>query len=136
MTITTPELMETIQVWPTVSKVVSVLHTQEQYERAVAFIDELIDITDGNENHPLASLLDTIGSLVENYENNHFVEPIGDPISSLKYLMAEHHLQEGDLQELGNELSVAAILSGSKLLDVKQIRALAERFHVSPAVFL
>ena len=134
--IATPELIETMHVWPTVSKVVSVLHTQEQYERAVAFLDTLIDTIGGQEDHPLASLLDTIGSHIETYENSYIREPIGDPISSLKYLMAEHDLQIHDLSEIGNESMVYAVLNGKQALTIAQIKALGERFHVSPTVFL
>lgn len=136
MLITNPELIETMQVWPTISKVVSVLHTQEQYERAVAFLDELIDIIGGQEEHPLASLLDTIGAHIEVYENNHMREPIGDPISSLKLLMAEHQVRKDDLPEIGSESTVTAVLNGKHPLNVNQIRALGTRFHVSASVFL
>ncbi len=37
------ELTETIKAWPTISKVLSTLHTEEQYEKAVKFLDNLID---------------------------------------------------------------------------------------------
>ena len=49
--------------------------------------------------------------------------------------MEEHRLTPSDLPELGSQEIVAAILHGKRELDVGQIRALAERFRVSPAVF-
>ena len=136
MAIVAPELIETITVWPTVSRVISVLHTSEEYAQAVKRLDELIDEVGGDEEHPLASLMELISTLIENYENNHFREPIGDPLSSLKYLMAEHDLRQTDLPEIGSQGIVSEILNGKRQLNVRQIKALSERFHVSPAVFM
>ena len=136
MAIAAPELIEAITVWPTVSRVVSVPHTPEQYTQAVALLDQLIDEIGGDEDHPLASLMETLGTLIENYESNHFREPIGDPISSLKHLMAEYDLHQTDLPEIGRQSIVSEILNGKRQLDVRQIKALSERFHVSPAVFM
>jgi HTH-type transcriptional regulator/antitoxin HigA len=136
MAIAAPELVETIMVWPTISRVVSVPHTQEEYEQAVRRLDELIDEVGGDEDHSLASLMETLGTLIENYENNHFREPTGDPISSLKHLMADHNLRQTDLPEVGSQGIVSEILNGKRQLNIRQIKALSERFHVSPAVFL
>lgn len=136
MAIVAPELIETITVWPTVSRVISVLHTPAEYAQAVKRLDELIDEVGGDEDHPLASLMELISILIENYENNHFREPIGDPLSSLKHLMAEHDLRQTDLPEIGSQGIVSEILNGKRQLNVRQIKALSERFHVSPAVFM
>ena len=50
--------------------------------------------------------------------------------------MEEHGLTQSDLAEIGSQGVVSEILSGKRELNVRQIRALAERFHVSPAVFV
>ena len=136
MAIAAPELIETITVWPTVSRVVSVPHTPEEYEQTVELLDQLIDEIGGDEDHLLTSLMETLGILIENYENNHFREPIGDPISSLTHLMADHDLHQTDLPEIGRQGIVSEILKGKRQLNVRQIKALSERFHVSPAVFM
>jgi hypothetical protein len=38
------DLAETIKFWPVVSKVLSTLHTEEQYNKAVKLLDELLVI--------------------------------------------------------------------------------------------
>jgi HTH-type transcriptional regulator/antitoxin HigA len=129
-------LQQTIKVWPFVSDVVFVPHTEEEYERAVALLDELIDEVGEDETHPLASLMETVGTLVEAYETQHFPEPAADPIATLQFLMEEHGLAAADLPELGNEAAAAEILAGRRELLTNQIRRLSERFHVSPAVFI
>lgn len=49
-------------------------HTEEQYNKLVKFLDKLIDEVGENESHPLASLMEIIGILIEQYENNHVPE--------------------------------------------------------------
>jgi HTH-type transcriptional regulator/antitoxin HigA len=136
MTNLTPNLAATIKVWPTVSKVVSTLRTEEQYNKAVKLLDELIDKVSEKPNDTIESLIDMLGTLIEDYENKHVPEPIGDPISSLKHFMEEHDLRQSDLPEIGSQGVVSEILNGKRQLNVAQIKALSKRFKVSPAVFI
>lgn len=39
-----------------------------EYQRLVAVLDDLIDVVGEDENHPLASLMEVIGVLIEKYE--------------------------------------------------------------------
>ena len=136
MTNLTPNLAATIKVWPTVSKVVSTLRTEEQYNKAVKLLDALIDKVSEKPNDTVESLIDILGTLIEDYENKHIPEPIGDPISSLKHFMEEHNLRQNDLPEIGSQGVVSEILNGKRKLNVAQIKALSNRFKVSPAVFI
>ena len=132
----TPDLDAIIQVWPIVSKVVSTLHTEEQYNKTVKLLDELIDEVSVKPNDTLESMIDLLGTLIEDYENKHVPEPIGDPILSLKYFIEEHNLKQSDLPEIGGQDSVSEILNGTRKLNISQIKALSQRFNVSPAVFI
>jgi len=127
---------EIVKVWPLVSQFVSVPHTEEQYENAVRILDELIEKVGEDENHPLASLMETLGTLIESYENRHFPEIASDPVGVLNFLMNEHGLKQGDLSEIASQGVVSEILKGKRELNVRQIKALSRRFNVSPAVFL
>ena len=49
-------------------------HTEEEYERIVALLDQLIDEVGEEESHPLASLMEILGVLVEAYEAEHVPE--------------------------------------------------------------
>ena len=126
------ELADTIKVWPVASKVLSTFETEQHYNKAVGWLDELIDEAGENE----APLIDTLGTLVKDYEDRNIPEPDADPIDCLKFLMGEHNLEPSDLPEMGNQGVISDILSGKKPLTVKQIKALSERFNVSPAVFV
>jgi HTH-type transcriptional regulator/antitoxin HigA len=130
------ELEKAVTVWPVISNIVSVPRTEEEYERTVALLDELIDEVGEDEQHPLASLMDTLGILIEAYENKHIPEPVGDPISTLVFFMEEHGVSQDDLPEIGSQTEVAEILSRKRELNMHQIRSLSKRFNVSPEVFL
>ena len=55
--------------------VVFVPHAENEYQQLVALLDDLIDVVGENENHPLASLMEFIGMLIEKYEDEHVPEP-------------------------------------------------------------
>ena len=50
--------------------------------------------------------------------------------------MEAHGLTQSELPEIGSQGVVSEILSGERDLNVRQIRRLAKRFGVSPAVFI
>jgi len=60
--------------WSSVQKILYVPHTDAEYERLVAVLDELIDEVGEDEDHPLASLMEIIGVLIERYEDEHVAE--------------------------------------------------------------
>lgn len=130
------ELTETIKAWPTISRVLSTLRTEEQYNKAGKRLDKLIDEVSEKADPSIESLIDTMGTLIKDYEDRNVPESEGDPLGSLKYLMEEHNLKQSDLKELGSQGVVSEILRGKRQLNLRQIRALSKRFNVSPAVFV
>jgi HTH-type transcriptional regulator/antitoxin HigA len=50
--------------------------------------------------------------------------------------MEQHGLRQGDLTEVGSQGVVSEILTGKRELNLRQVRALAARFSVSPATFI
>lgn len=123
-------------IWPAVQDIFAVPHSEQEYERLVTLLDAIIDEVGENEAHPLASLMETLGSLVATYENNHLPDLHGSPLAVLQALMEEHGLKQADLQEIGSQGVVSEILSGKRSLNIRQIKKLSDKFHVSPAVFL
>lgn len=130
------ELKEIVKVWPEIRTVFSVPHNKKDYNKLVKLLDSLIDEVGNAENHSLATLMDTIGSLVETYESRYIQDIEGSPIDSLKALMEEHDLKQSDLTDIGSQGVVSEILAGKRQLNVRQIKILSERFNVSPAVFI
>jgi HTH-type transcriptional regulator / antitoxin HigA len=48
--------------------------TEQEYKRLVRLLDTLIDEVGEDETHPLASLMDVVGVLIERYEDEHVPE--------------------------------------------------------------
>jgi len=129
-------LKETVKVWPRVSKTLKVPHSEAEYQRAVKMLDELIDEVKDDEDHSLASLLEILAVIIEEYENEHYPIPKGKPEECLRLLMEEHEVHQKDLPEIGSQGVVSEIISGKRKLNARQIKALGKRFNVSPAVFI
>lgn len=132
MTVMPDELQ---QHWTALSPLLSV-RNEHEYDCAVERLNHLLDEVGTDEQHPLYTLLDTLGTLVHAYEEQHHPMPECSGVDVLRFLMDEHSLSQSDLPEVGSQGVVSDILRGKRELNVRQIRALAKRFQVSPAVFI
>ena len=130
------QLEKIAKIWPGIQNIFSVPHNQKEYNRLVNILDGLIDEVGENESHPLASLMETLGSLIESYEAQNIPEIEGSPSDTLKALMQEHDLKQSDLPEIGSQGVISEILSGKRQFNVRQIKLLSKKFKVSPAVFM
>ncbi len=108
----------------------------DEYEQLLHILDEITDTVRDNESHPLAGLMDVLGVIIESYENDFVPEPENNPAEMLKYLMRTFNLKQSDLPEIGSQSVVSEILHGKRRLNTQQIKALAQRLDVSPAVFI
>jgi HTH-type transcriptional regulator/antitoxin HigA len=127
--------LELQQHWTAISPLLS-LRNEQEYDRAVERLNRLLDEVGTDEQHPLYTLLDTLGTLIHAYEEEHHPIPECSGVDVLRFLMEEHGLTQSDLPEIGSQGVVSEILRGKRELNVRQIRALAKRFHVSPGVFI
>lgn len=129
-------LTKTLQThWQTVQPYLTIRNERE-YDSAVKRLNDLLDEIGDDEHHPLYSLLDTLGTLIHVYEEQHHSMPDCEGVEALQYLMEEHELAQTDLPEIGSQGVVSEVLNGKRQLNTRQIRALAKRFRVSPAVFI
>lgn len=60
--------------WQPLAPLLAVPRTEAEYARLSAMLDELADAVGEDESHPLASLMDVVGTLVEAYESEHITE--------------------------------------------------------------
>jgi HTH-type transcriptional regulator/antitoxin HigA len=132
MTLSTKEMQ---QHWTPLRGLLTIRNERE-YDRAVRRLNELLDEIGDDERHPLYGLLDTLGTLLEAYEEKHHALPDVGGAEMLRYFMAEHGLSQSDFPEVGSQGVISEVLAGKRELNVRQVRALARRFHVSPAVFI
>jgi HTH-type transcriptional regulator/antitoxin HigA len=121
--------------WTNIAPLLTIRNERE-YNAAVKRLNELLDEIGDNEKHSLYSLLDTLGTLIHVYEEEHYPIPDATGAEVLRFLMDEHGLMQSDLPEVGSQGVVSEILNNKRELNVRQIRLLAERFKVPTAVFL
>ena len=121
--------------WANIAPLLTIRNERE-YNAAIKRLNELLDEIGDNEKHPLYSLLDTLGTLIHAYEEEHYPIPDVTGAEVLRFLLEEHGLTQSDLPEVGSQGVVSEILSGKRELNVRQIRSLAQRFGVSSAVFV
>jgi HTH-type transcriptional regulator/antitoxin HigA len=67
---------KTIQAWSNLNDTLFVPHTEAEYQKLVDLLDDLIDEVGEDESHPLASLMEVIGFLIESYESKNIPELI------------------------------------------------------------
>ena len=67
-------IQQVTTVWPSLSEVLYVPHTEKEYQETVTLLDSLIDQVGEDETHPLASLMEILGVLIEKYEDDHIPE--------------------------------------------------------------
>jgi HTH-type transcriptional regulator / antitoxin HigA len=125
--------------WQGLNKLVPLgpITSERDFKRRVQIMDELLDSIGSNESHRLMPLLNLVTTEIENHENKYHTLPEAEPSAVLAYLMEEHQLKQTDLaEELGGQSIVSAVLNNIRELNTRQVKALAKRFNVSPAVFL
>lgn len=127
---------QTIQTLEKTAQFIFVPTNETECNQLVGLLDNLTDIVRDDETHPLANLMDVLGFLIETYETKMIPQPEPDPIGVLSLLMEEHGLKQSDLSELGSQGVVSEILSGKRILNLRQIRALSMRFKIPAAVFV
>jgi HTH-type transcriptional regulator/antitoxin HigA len=106
------------------------------YDRMSELLEALWNTTEGDESNPLWELCELVGDLVHEYEDKHHKLPEATGVDALRYLMHEHGLRQSDLPEIGSQGVVSEVLAGRRDLNIRQVKALSERFGVSPATFI
>ena len=115
------------------------LQSDRDYDAAVEILDNLSVRREGSLDRGEQDYLDTLTMLVESYDRDHFDidSKHCDPLTMLKYLIAESGMTQADLGRLlGNRALASVVLNGRRQLSKSHIRKLANQFKVSPALFL
>ena len=129
-----PTYMKLVEVFP-----LQPIDTKSQHEVALRVLEKLITYI--NEEKPddegVEVYLKTLTELVGDYERGQFKTGAISGAEMLAYLMELQGLNQTDLSnELGGQPVVSKILKGERELNLRQVKALAKRFKVSPEVFI
>lgn len=112
------------------------IRSRRDYSAAVAALNALLDAGAAEERHPLADLVATLGELIGDYDDAHHPAQSVAPGDMLRFLLEQHGLKQGEVPEVGSQGVVSEVLSGKRALNLRQMRALAQRFSVPVGVFI
>lgn len=132
MIVASPEQLT--RAWRSLQNLIPVqtIHTEDDYDRAVTALNTLVDTVGTDTTHPLYTLLDTLGTLVQTYEDHHEPPAVSTNIGVLQFLLSEHGLTADDLADVGEPAQISAILAGRQPLTTPMRHALARRFGITP----
>ena len=68
------QIEKALQVRPQIEPTLRVPHNEREYRQLVKLLDRLVDEVGEDENHPLASLMEVLGVLIEKYEDDNVAE--------------------------------------------------------------
>ncbi len=130
------QLQEAIKHWNYIAPIAKYPNNAKEFHQLVLQLDELLLIVDGDEHHQLMGLVDVLSHLISTYEEAHVKSPKTTALNALKFLMESHNLTQSDLSDIASQGVMSEILHGKRTLNLRQIKLLAKRFHVSPATFI
>ncbi|MCW5552328.1 MAG: hypothetical protein KIS67_09170 [Verrucomicrobiae bacterium] len=70
----TAQLNKAFAAWPHVEPALRVPHNDREYRQLVKQLDRLVDEVGEDESHPLASMMEVLGVLIEKYEDDNVAE--------------------------------------------------------------
>jgi HTH-type transcriptional regulator/antitoxin HigA len=113
------------------------IHTEQEYREWRRLLDTLMAKPEEEMTGAEAAYGETIALLIEAFEKQRYRISQASPAEVLAELLSAHGLKQKELVDIfGSEAAVSYALNGKRNLTTEQIQGLAEKFHVSPAVFL
>lgn len=111
------------------------IRADEELDRAVTLIDELIDRDDLADDE--RDYLEALSTFVERYESEQHPIPPASDAEMLRHLIEARGVTQAKVSEdVGiTESTISAILAGKRGLNRRHVSKLAGYFNVSPAVF-
>lgn len=110
------------------------IRTEEDYDTALARIEEIWDAEPGTQE---SDELDLLSILVEAYEEEHHPIDPPDPIEAIKFRMEQMGLTRKDLEPfIGHRGRVAEVLNRRRGLSIDMIRNLSEGLGIPADVLI
>lgn len=110
------------------------IRTEEEYQDALARIDEIWDAEAGTSE---SDELDVLSILIEAYEEEHHPIDPPDPIEAIKFRMEQMGLRRKDLEPfIGHRGRVAEVLNRKRALSMNMIRNLSSGLGIPVEVLI
>ncbi len=112
-----------------------VIETEADYQHALQEFEKLH--VNRNRNPEELALYRLLVLIIETYEEKHFPFPESLPHEMLQHIMEASGTRQADLVGvIGSSGVVSEIVNGKRAISKAQAKALADRFKVSPSLFI
>lgn len=132
-------VMDVLKPWETINTALGLsgpIRDEAHYAALLAFVDECFDHFGADDHHPVFALVEIAANRIREFEATAHPWPDqSTPASRLKFLMTQHGLKQADFPEVGPQSVVSEILAGKRQLNLRQAKALANRFQIAIEVF-
>lgn len=110
------------------------IHTEQDYEKALARIEEIFDARPGSKE---GDELEILGILVDEFEKKHFPIDAPKPVEAIRFRMDQLGMEQKDLARiLGSKSRTSEILSGKRSLSLRQIKILYRKLGIPADVLI
>ena len=126
--------LELVELFP-----LGTIESEKDHKIALSVVEKIMNflVSEKNPDEGIRIYLKTLSDLISDYEDLKFKSGSVSGKDMLAYLMDLQGLTQSDLaKEVGGQPIVSKILKGERELNLRQIKALAKRFKVSPEVFI
>tara|TARA_R110002050_G_scaffold493_1_gene3201 strand:- start:213 stop:569 length:357 start_codon:yes stop_codon:yes gene_type:complete len=111
-----------------------IIKSEEEYQKVISRIDELID---SDPNTPEGEELDLLALLVQNYEETNFPHPDPDPIEVIKYYIEVRGMKYKDLIGIiGDKTLVSRVINKERKLNMRMIKSLHDKMNIPYSLLL
>ena len=112
-----------------------VIETEDEYEQFLMVAERLTFKQDQTPEE--SALYDLVTMLVETYESQHYSIEKSSPAEVLEHIIESSGIEVADLAKIfGSIETLDRVLAGQELINTSQAEALADRFKLSPQIFL
>jgi HTH-type transcriptional regulator / antitoxin HigA len=112
-----------------------VIETEDEYKQFLAVTERLTFKQDQTPEE--SALYDLVTMLVETYESQHYSIEKSSPAEVLEHIIESSGIDITDLAKIfGSIETLDRVLAGQELINTSHAKALADRFKLSPQIFL
>ncbi len=112
---------------------VTPIHNLNDYEMALARVEQLMDASAGT---PEGDELDILTTLIESYEDMSFPMDIPDAVTAIRFIMDQQGLEQKDFAALIGKSRASEILRKKRTLSLGQARLLHKEWGVPASALL
>ena len=113
------------------------IESDDEYDRMVAAVEELMDKGENNQSPEESALLETMAILIQAYDDRHYALRDERPSEMLAYLMeTSGRTAQSLLPIFGTRGRISEVLNGRRAISKQQAKKLGAFFKVSADLFI